>query len=73
VENMKEIWNYRERMAVEEMLSRSIIGSKKTVEQKLLDFEDETKADEIMIISHVYDEDERLKSYEIFSEIMQGK
>jgi len=73
VENMDDVWNMREKMAVEQMLSRSMIGSRQTITEELLQFVDETKVDEIMAVSHIYDPEAALKSYRIFANIMQGK
>lgn len=53
------------------MLKYAFIGSKETVKQKTQDFLQQTGVDEIMVVSHVYSHEDRLKSYRIFSEIMQ--
>ncbi|WP_226583896.1 LLM class flavin-dependent oxidoreductase [Halobacillus litoralis] len=70
VDNMEEIWTPQEKLALMQQLGSSIIGSKETVKEKLQNFQSETNADEMMIISQIYDHDARLRSYEIVSEIM---
>ncbi|WP_027954651.1 LLM class flavin-dependent oxidoreductase [Halobacillus kuroshimensis] len=70
VENMEDVWTPREKLALMQQLGSSIIGSKETVRAKLESFLQETEADEMMVISQIYDHDKRLRSYEIISEIM---
>ncbi|WP_108672087.1 LLM class flavin-dependent oxidoreductase [Peribacillus acanthi] len=73
VENMEELWSDFEKEALKNQLGASIIGSPETVKQKLLSFIAETEADEIMIISQIFDHQKRLRSYEIVSEMMMMK
>lgn len=70
VDDMSDVWNFRERAAVQNMLSCTFIGSKETVQPEIERFVEKTEANEIMIASYVYDHDERLKSHRLFSEIM---
>ncbi|MGD7044486.1 LLM class flavin-dependent oxidoreductase [Jeotgalibacillus proteolyticus] len=71
IENMEEIWSPYEKAALEQQLGSSIIGSKETVRTKLQQFLNETDADELMIVSQIYDHAERLRSYEIVAEIIE--
>lgn len=64
-------FNTRQRAAIRQMLSRSLIGSRQTIREDLGRFVDETAPDELMITSHIYDMEARLASYRIFAEIMQ--
>ena len=73
VDDMNTVWNLRERMAVEQMLKYTFLGSKETVKEELSNFVEETKADEIMTATYVYDHDQRLKSHRLLSEIMSGQ
>ncbi|WP_028784356.1 LLM class flavin-dependent oxidoreductase [Thalassobacillus devorans] len=73
VENMDELWSPHEHAALQQQLGASIIGSKETVKQKLESFIEETKADEIMVTSQIYDHQKRLRSFEIVAEIVNGK
>jgi len=70
VDDIDKIWTPRQRAAVKQMLSHSFIGSRATIKQELSTFLDETKADELMIASYIYDHEKRLKSHRIFAEIM---
>ncbi|MCJ7842754.1 LLM class flavin-dependent oxidoreductase [Lederbergia sp. NSJ-179] len=72
VKNMEEIWSPMEQAHIEKTLdSRStIIGSPETVRRKLEAFIEETKADEVIINSQIYHQEDRLRSYEIIAEMM---
>ncbi|PIC97499.1 LLM class flavin-dependent oxidoreductase [Sporosarcina sp. P26b] len=48
-----------------------IIGSPETVKRKLEEFVDMTKANELIISSGIFNHEDRLRSYEILSEIMK--
>ncbi|GAB3048892.1 MsnO8 family LLM class oxidoreductase [Virgibacillus ainsalahensis] len=70
VEKME--WSPMEKAAVEESLDplTTIIGSPETVKQGLEKFQKETQADEMIITSQIYNLEDRLRSYEIVSELM---
>lgn len=57
--------------AVHQMLKYTFAGSKDTVKQQTEEFLEQTHVDELMVVSSLYDHDDRLRSYEIFSEVMQ--
>jgi len=48
----------------------SFVGSFSTVAREVRDFIDRTNADELIIVSHIYDHAARLRSYEIAAAIM---
>ncbi|MBA2875860.1 LLM class flavin-dependent oxidoreductase [Thermaerobacillus caldiproteolyticus] len=73
VENMDEIWNDYEKVAVKWQLRSMITGSPETVKEKLQAFLDVTQADELIIHTQVFDHKARLRSYEILAEIVMGK
>jgi len=50
------------------MLKYSIVGSAETVRRELEAFVEMTKADELMIVSHLYDHAARIRSYEIIAD-----
>jgi luciferase family oxidoreductase group 1 len=62
-----------ENPAFQRMLKYSFIGSKETVRSKTEDFLKQTGVNEVVAVSHIYDHQDRLRSYELFSEIMRGK
>jgi len=72
VKSMDGVWSEPERAAILQMMKHTIIGSAETVKNKLQAFLDATQVDEIMITSHIYDHNARLRSYEIISEVWKG-
>lgn len=65
VESMEGIWTEQEKYGVLNMMKYSFIGSKETVQRSLRDFIDDTKVDEVMIASHVYDVEKKKRVYEL--------
>jgi len=73
VDDMNTVWNLPTKMAVEQMLKYTFVGSKETVREELSDFVNRTGADEIMTATYIYDHDQRLKSHRLLSEIMNSQ
>lgn len=69
VESMESLWTPYEKAILDKQLSTSMIGDAMSVKSKLEDFLTETKADEVMINSQIFDHQDRLRSYEIISNI----
>jgi len=59
--------------AFQRMLKYAFIGSKATVKAQTEEFLKATGVNEVMAVSHIYDHGDRLRSYELFSEIMTGE
>ncbi|MNK40869.1 Alkanal monooxygenase alpha chain [compost metagenome] len=59
--------------AVRDMLKYSFVGRKEAVSKQLNKFLEETGVNEIMVVSNMHNHDDRVKSYQILSEIMQQK
>ena len=57
--------------AVHQMLKYTFSGSRETVKRMTEDFLQQTKVDELIVVSSIYDHLDRIKSYEIFSDVMQ--
>lgn len=57
--------------AVQQMAKYAFIGNKETVKKQIKDFIDVTQVNEIIAITHVYDAEDRRKSFRSFAEIMQ--
>lgn len=55
---------------VHQMLKYSFIGSKATVKAQVKAFLDHTKADELIAATNIFDVKDRIRSYELFAEIM---
>lgn len=62
VENMDVLWSDYEEMAVRQMLKYSFSGSSETVARQLQTFLDETEVDEIMLATHIHDDDLKKRS-----------
>jgi luciferase family oxidoreductase group 1 len=71
VENIESICSGYEYSILEHKLSGSMIGSPATVTRKLEQFVEETQADEVIINGQIYDQQARLRSYEIVSNIIK--
>ncbi|MFZ0475558.1 MAG: LLM class flavin-dependent oxidoreductase, partial [Halobacillus sp.] len=71
VESIEEVASEREIMALRQQLGSSIIGSKESVREQLQSFIDKTQADELMVISQIYDHEARIRSYEIVAELFK--
>jgi luciferase family oxidoreductase group 1 len=59
-----------ERLMLDEVLSASAVGSRKTVQGQLIDFVARTGADEIMVASMIHDHEARVRSYEFAASLM---
>ena len=66
-----ELRGLLENPALQQMLKYSFADNKETVKKKTEDFLTQTGVNEIMAVSNIYDHEDRVKSYRIFSEIMK--
>jgi luciferase family oxidoreductase group 1 len=69
VESMEPLWNDTERAVVMSRLRAAIVGSSATVKAGLEKLVSETGADEIIVVSDVYEHEDRLRSYERVAEV----
>jgi len=69
IDDIETYWSPAERFQASQMLARSIVGSRQTVAAGIDALVAETGADELMIVSDVYDHAQRLKSFEIIAEV----
>ncbi len=60
----------RQHPAIMQMTRYSFVGSKETVKKQVQGFIDETQVDEVIVSSIMYNAEDRLKSAELFAEIM---
>ncbi|MBU8905316.1 LLM class flavin-dependent oxidoreductase [Desertibacillus haloalkaliphilus] len=72
VEDIHQHCHPNEKAMVDKMLHYSVAGSQRTVTNKLQQFLDETQADEIIINSNIYDQHERIRSYELLAEAVKA-
>jgi luciferase family oxidoreductase group 1 len=67
IDDIETFWTPLEKARASQMLARSVIGSAETVRAGIAAFVAETRVDEIMIVSDVYDHAARLRSFEIIA------
>jgi luciferase family oxidoreductase group 1 len=72
IDDIETYWSPAEKMQAMGMLRRSIIGSPETVRAGIAALVAETGADELMIVSDVYDHAKRLHSYELIAKAHAG-
>jgi luciferase family oxidoreductase group 1 len=68
IDDIEAYWSPQEKAQASQMLARSIVGSPETVRAGLEALIAETQADELMIVSDVYDHGARLRSFELIAE-----
>ena len=71
VDDIDAYWSPMEKAQAGKMLARSVIGSKDTIRSGVARFIAETDVDELMIVSDIYDHQDRLRSIEIIAEACQ--
>lgn len=69
VEDMSKIWSPMEEAHINHMMQFSFVGSKETVAAKLDKFINETAINELIVVSHIFDHNKRLRSFELLSQI----
>ena len=69
IENIDDYWTPAEKHHASHMLKYSIVGSAATVRKGLEEFVSLRKADELMIVTSVYDHEARIRSYQMVAEI----
>src|SRR5690554_4441064 len=57
--------------SVHQMLKYSFVGSKATVKSQVEKFLEQTQVDELIAVSNMFDDQDRLKSVRLFAELMQ--
>ncbi len=68
-----ELRELSENPAFQRMLKYAFVGSKATVKKKTEDFLKQTGVNELVAVSHIYDHNDRVRSFELFSQIMKGE
>jgi luciferase family oxidoreductase group 1 len=69
IDDIEAYWTPAEKAMASRMLAHSIVGSPATVGAELERFAAATAADELMVVSAIYDPAQRLRSYELLAEI----
>jgi luciferase family oxidoreductase group 1 len=67
IDDIDTYWSPIEKAQAQQMLARSIVGSVATVEAGIDALLAETHADELIVVSDVFDHGERLRSFELIA------
>jgi len=70
IDDIETYWSPVQKAQALSMLTRSVVGSPETVRAGLRAFIDETKVDELMVVSDVFDHAGRLRSLELIAGAM---
>jgi len=69
IDDIESFWSPSEKAQVTRMLARSVVGSPATVSAGIEALVAETGADELIVVSDVYDHSLRLRSFELIAEV----
>ncbi|GAB2951608.1 luciferase-like monooxygenase [Hafnia psychrotolerans] len=69
VDNIESLWSASERFGVDQALRLSVVGKKETVRAGLQKILRDTEADELMINGQIFDQQARLYSFDIVSQL----
>jgi luciferase family oxidoreductase group 1 len=72
IDNIHDYWTPAEKQHASHMLKYSIVGSAETARKGLKELINLTKADELMIVTSIYDHVARIRSYQIVAESAIG-
>ncbi len=73
IDDIESYWSPAEKAQAMRMLARSIVGSPDTVREGIEALVAETGADELIVVSDVYDHPTRLRSFELIAEAAGAK
>lgn len=71
VQDMDQLWSPEERAAVHQMMHYCFVGSSDTVAKQLTSFVELTGIDELMITTHLYDTDAKIRSLELTASLFK--
>ena len=69
IDDIDSYWTDVEKAQVQRMLTRAIVGSPSTVKAGMEALVEETGADELIIVSDVFDHGKRLRSFELIADV----
>jgi luciferase family oxidoreductase group 1 len=70
IDDIDSYWTPQERAQASQMLACSVVGGPDTVRRGLEALIKRTRADELMIVSDMYDHQQRLRSFEIIKQVV---
>lgn len=69
IKDINTYWDPSEKIMAEHMLQYSFIGTKDKVQKQLKEFLNKTQADELMVVTSIYDFDKRISSLKSLAEL----
>ena len=69
IDDIESYWSPHEKDQASQMLACSVVGSPETVRNGIHSMIDRTNADELMIVSDIFDPEKRLRSFEIIADL----
>ena len=72
IDNIESYWNPLEKAQAGAMLELSVIGGPATVRAGIDALLERTRADELIVVSDVFDPDKRRRSFEILAEVCRA-
>jgi luciferase family oxidoreductase group 1 len=73
IDDIETYWSPSEKIRVKQMLARSVIGSPDAIRAGLCELIAETAADELIIVSDIFDHSARLRSFELIARTMMAR
>ncbi len=71
VDMTPDLIQLRDNPSLQRMLQYSFVGDKQLVKERTEDFIKKTGVNEVIVASHIYHQEDRLRSFRIFSEVMK--
>ncbi len=73
IDDIDAVWSLNDKASVAKMADSlaTIVGSQETIKRKLEAFLQQTRANEFILSSPIYNHEERLRSFEIIAELME--
>jgi luciferase family oxidoreductase group 1 len=69
IDDIESYWSFQEKTQASQMLACSVVGSPETVRNGVQNMVEQTGADELMIVSDIFDPEKRLRSFEIIADV----
>ena len=72
IEDIEQYWSPAEKLRASHMLKYAVVGGPETVGEGLRRLAAATEADELMVVSNIYDHARRVRSYEIVADVARS-
>jgi luciferase family oxidoreductase group 1 len=69
IDDIELYWTPQEKFQASQMLACSVVGSAETVREGLRRMIERTHANELMVVSDIFDPEKRLRSFEIIADV----